>query len=145
LANSDGSWHETLIGSDPPLDSSDRTFGLLFAGACGVIGSFALWEGRHSAFWWLSACVIFFLLALFAAPLLRPLNRAWRLLALVLSKIVNPIILAIMFFGVLTVLGTLMRLTGKDPLRLRFDKDAPSYWLPRDLPGQPPTPMTKQY
>ena len=83
-----------------------------------------------------------FLLARFAAPLLGPFNRVWRRFGLALSRVVNPIVLAILFFGVLLPTSMILRLAGKDPLRLRIDKSAISYWIGRDTPG---TSMTKQY
>jgi hypothetical protein len=54
----------------------------------------------------------------------------------------NPVILAILFFALLLPTSMFLRLTGKDPLRLRIDKNATSYWIGRSAPG---TSMTKQY
>ena len=88
------------------------------------------------------AALAVFLLARFAAPLLGPFNRVWRRFGLALSRVVNPIVLAILFFGVLLPTSMILRLAGKDPLRLRIDKSATSYWIRRDTPG---TSMTKQY
>ena len=133
------------VAEDLPSGSSNRSFGILFASAFGLLGVAALWEGRRSALWWLIAAFVSLLLALFAAPLLGPMNRAWRRLARLLSSIVNPIILGIVFYGVLTPMGILARLTGKDLLRLRFEKTAPTYWLPRSMSGDRQTSMTKQF
>ena len=71
-----------------------------------------------------------------------PFNRVWRRFGLALSRVVNPIVLAILFFGVLMPISAILRLAGKDPLRLRIDKSVTSYWIERDAPG---TSMTKQY
>jgi hypothetical protein len=105
----------------------------------------AIWEGRYSAAWWSTAALVFLAIALFAAPLLGPLNRAWRWLSLQLFKIVNPIIMSILFFGVLTPVGIIMRIAGKDPLRLRFEPDRPSYWLARSSVAEQQTSMTEQF
>jgi hypothetical protein len=80
-----------------------------------------------------------------APPLLGSANRAWRWFSLQLSRFVNPIIMCVMFFVVLTPIGIVMRLAGNDPLRLRFDSQTPSYWLPRATENGRQTSMTRQF
>ena len=145
MTASDGNWHESLRSEGPPPSSSDRSFGLLFAAVCGSIAMFGVWEGRRSALWWLVAALIFCVVAVFAAPLLGPLNRAWRWLSLKLFKIVNPIIMGVVFFAVLTPIALIMRGVGRDPLRLRFEPEKPSYWLDRTSVGERQTSMTDQF
>jgi hypothetical protein len=53
--------------------------------------------------------------------------------------------MGIVFFGVLTPVGMILRAAGKDPLRLRFEPDRPSYWLPRAAAGEQQTSMTEQF
>jgi hypothetical protein len=130
---------------DPALGSSDKAFGLVFAVACGAIAVSALWEGRPSALWWSLASFVLLGLALFAAPLLHPLNRAWRWISVQLFKIANPLIMAVLFFGVLTPIGLIMRVAGKDTLRLRSDKESSSYWLARVPQAGPRNSMTNQF
>ena len=71
------------------------------------------------------------LIAFFMSHLLAPLNRAWFRLGLLLGRLVNPLVLAILFFGLITPIALLARLFGRDELRLRFRADD-SYWIPRD-------------
>jgi hypothetical protein len=88
---------------------------------------------------------VFALLALVKPALLAGLNRLWMKLGVLLGKVVSPIALGILFYGVFTPLGAVIRITGKDPLRLKFDPDAKSYWIPREPPGPPPGSMTNQF
>jgi hypothetical protein len=141
----DGSWHESLRTEVSPRGSTDRSFGLLFAVVCGLIAMFGLWEGRRSAVWWLVAALIFCIVAWFAAPLLGPLNRGWRWLSLQLFQIANPIIMGLVFFVVITPIAIIMRQVGRDPLKLRFDPEKPSYWLDRMSVGERQTSMTDQF
>jgi hypothetical protein len=76
---------------------------------------------------------------------LSPLNRLWLRLGLLLQRITNPIVLGILFFGTVLPIGLLMRLAGKNPLRLGFDRDARSYWTPRQPPGPAPDTMPRQF
>ena len=145
MAGSDGDWHESLHSEGPAPGSSNRAFGLLFAAVCGAIAAVAAWRGRPSTLWWSIAALAFFVAAVFAAPLLGPLNRAWRWLSLRLSRIVSPVVMAVLFFAVLTPVGMVMRRTGNDPLRLRFEPQRTSYWLHRSSQGKRQTSMTKQF
>jgi Saxitoxin biosynthesis operon protein SxtJ len=141
----DGNWHESLDGEGPAAGSSDRAFGLLFGALAGAAAVHAAWKGRSSALGWAAVATLFLAAALLAPALLGPLNRAWRRLALLLSKVTTPIVMGLLFFFVLTPVGVVMRLTGQDPLRLRFERDSPSYWLGRTSPGDRQTSMTKQF
>jgi hypothetical protein len=71
--------------------------------------------------------LVFFIVALFATPLLGPFNRGWRWISLQLERIVNPIVMSIVFFGVLTPFGIVMRWAGKDPLGRRYEPEKPNY------------------
>ena len=85
------------------------------------------------------------MIALVRPALLARLNRLWTMLGIILGKVVSPAVLGILFYGVLTPLGALLRLTGKDPLRLKREPGARSYWIPREPPGPPPDSMTNQF
>jgi hypothetical protein len=72
-------------------------------------------------------------LALGAPRLLAPLNWVWTKLGLLLHRIVSPIFLLLLFYGCIAPVGLLMRLSGKDPLRLKYEPAATSYWIVRTL------------
>src|SRR5690349_17535105 len=99
VAGRNDAWHETLTDERPVPGSSDRGFGYIFAGLFAFLGIARLWRNQPGAYWWLLAALVVFLLAQFAAPLLGPFNRVWRRFGLALSRVVNPVILAMLFFG----------------------------------------------
>ena len=74
---------------------------------------------------------------------LTPLNRAWMGLALLLSRVVNPVIMALLFYGVFTPMGLVMKLFGQDLLSLKRDASATSYWI--DRRGKAPGSMKHQF
>ena len=79
-----------------------------------------------------------FLLLGFVAPkLLRPLNIVWFKFGLLLHKVMSPVVLGILFFLTVTPVAWMMRLFGKDPLRLARKGKGESYWVSRedDAPG----------
>jgi Saxitoxin biosynthesis operon protein SxtJ len=82
---------------------------------------------------------------LVAPRLLAPLNHAWMWLGLMLHRVVAPVLMGIVFFGVILPIGVVMRLRGKDLLRLRFDHNATSYWIIRDPPGPAPEGLKNQF
>jgi len=95
--------------------------------------------------WSIAAAAAFALLALAVPRALAPLNRAWTAFGDLLHRIVSPVALGILYYGVVTPTGLLMRLAGKDPLRLRFDPAARSYWIERRPPGPPPESLKDQF
>jgi len=72
-------------------------------------------------------------------------GQLWMKLGKSIVKVVSPIALGLLFFGVLTPLGTVIRFIGKDLLRLKYDPRAVSYWKARQPPGPPPDSMTNQF
>ena len=125
--------------------SSDRNFGLLFAAFFALLAALGLWHGTTRWPIWLALAVVVLLVALAAPRLLAPFNRLWMKFGLLLHAIVSPVVLALMFYGCITPIGFLMRLTGKDPLRLKFEREAESYWIVRTPPGPQPQSLKDQY
>jgi len=76
---------------------------------------------------------------------LRPLNRLWLRFGLLLHAVMNPLIMGLLFYGTVMPIGLLMRLFGKDPLNLKRDAQASSYWIMRTPPGPAPDTMSNQF
>ena len=137
--------HESYVRDDSVPRAPNRSFGLLFAVVFALIGVVPLIFGGVAHVWAIVLAVVF-LLAAFAFPqALAPLNRLWMRFGLLLHRIVSPVVLGIMFFGVITPIGLLMRLFGKDPLRLQLDKAASTYWIERTPPGPAPETFKDQF
>lgn len=137
--------HEDFARQDEVVGSSDRGFGLTLAVACLLLGTIRLVLGHNYAGWWLGVGIVLLGLALFWTAPLKPLNRLWLRLGVVLYRVVNPIVMLLLFVTTIIPIGALLRLSGKDPLRLRRDPAAPSYWLPRQPPGPDPKTMINQF
>lgn len=137
--------HEDLDRDQHVEGSSDRTFGLVFAGLFLAMAGWPLFHGEAIRWWSVGVAAVFALTALVNPGLLAGLNQLWIKLGVLLGKVVSPIALGILFYGVLTPVGVVIRLTGKDPLRLKFDPGADSYWIPRQPPGPPPDSMNNQF
>jgi hypothetical protein len=118
-----------------PKMGSDRNFGLVFAGVFSFIALWPLVRGEGVHRWPLYIAAIFLAAALVMPTALRPLNRLWFRVGMVLGKIVTPVVMGILFFVVVTPVGFLMRAFGKDPLRLKREPAAESYWIERSPPG----------
>lgn len=137
--------HEDLAREQLVEGSSDRGFGLVFAGAFLVIAAWPLLHAQTPRWWAMAVAAAFALVAVAKPILLAPANRVWLRIGILLGKIVSPIALGILYYGVFTPIGAVMRLTGKDPLRLKLDSGADSYWISREPPGPRPDSMTNQF
>jgi hypothetical protein len=137
--------HEDLSRTRHIEGSSDRTFGLVFAGMFLFVACWPLSRGEAMQWPPLGAAAMFSLAALAKPALLAGLNRLWTRFGVLLGSVASPIALGILFYCVFTPLGLAIRLSGKDPLRLRFDPGADSYWIPRNPPGPPPGSMNNQF
>jgi len=124
---------------------TDRGFGLVVGGIFILLGCWPLVHG-FSPRWYLVIPAAFLVLFGTVAPrMLMPLNRAWMRLGLLLHRVVAPVLMGIVFFGVVMPIGLIMRLRGKDLLRLKFDHNATSYWIVRDPPGPTPEGLKNQF
>jgi hypothetical protein len=137
--------HEILHRDAAPKTASDRSFGLVLAGFFALLGALGLW--RHSERWplWVGLAVIAVALALATPKLLAPANRVWTKFGLLLHAVVSPIMLGLIFYLCIAPIGFLMRLSGKDPLRLCYEPEADSYWIKRVPPGPQPESFKNQF
>ncbi len=134
--------HERLDHGREAAGSSDRSFGLVFAVVFTIVGLWPAVFGDGGLNWWAVAVAgLFLALALLRPALLAPLNRAWTRFGLVLHRIVNPVIMGLIFYLVITPVALAMRLAGRDALRLRKSAAAESYWIDREPPGPAPDSM----
>lgn len=138
-------FHERFDRAEDVKGSSDRMFGLLFSALFVAIGLGPLVHGGAIRIWSLGVAALFLVAALAYPRVLAPLNRLWLSFGLLLHKIVNPVVMGLMFFVTVTPIGLLMRLRGKDLLRLRLEPQAKSYWIERRPPGPTSESMTHQF
>ena len=81
----------------------------------------------------------------FAPGILAPLNRAWTWIGRRLNRVVSPLLMLMLFYGVVTPVGLAMRAVGKDPLRLRRDPQTSSYWIDCRREGSKTSDMRRQF
>ena len=118
--------------------STNRSFGLIFFGVF-LIASFLLFFYQNDFWIWTFCLSITFLVLSYIFPkVLSPLNRFWTAFGLLMQKFTNPILLALIFYFVITPTGLLMRLFGKHyfQLKWKFDPNAKSYWIRRNPPNR---------
>lgn len=140
-----GHHHELRRAGEPAAGSSDCSFGLVFAGFFALLTLLNWWRAEHSWPIYLAIAAVFFVAGLLRPSLLRWPNRAWSQLGSVLGAIVVPIVMALLFFLVVTPIGLLMRLVGKETLRLHGSRPSDSYWIVREPPGPTGESMSEQF
>jgi hypothetical protein len=135
--------HEPIVSHRRIVASSDRSLGLVFAGFFVIVAMVPLLH-RDGVRWWAFAIAALFLLLACAAPrLLSPLNRLWLRLGLALGGVVGAVVMAVVYYAVVVPIGLIVQ--RKDPLRLKRDPGAATYWIERDPPGPPHDSMPRQF
>jgi hypothetical protein len=137
--------HEDFSRDEAVQGSSNRVFGLTVAAALAVVAAWPLVRQRPVRWWAVAVALVVLGVAIVSPRVLGPLNRFWTRLGLLLQRLVTPAIMALLFYGTVTPIALLLRLGGKDLLRLRLDREAASYWLPRRPPGPAPDTMRQQF
>jgi hypothetical protein len=134
---------------DEPIDpGSDRAFGFTVGSVLMAIGaakSFMAGAITLVSFVIFVPGPILLLLGAVAPSRLSALNKFWLKIAAAIAKVVNPIVLALLFFIVVTPMAYVVRLAGKRPLRLAADRSVASYWMARGASGSRPSTMRQQF
>ena len=113
--------------------SSNRSFGIVFFIVFLLIALYPLTYNEEIRVWSVIISLIFLLLGLLNSKILTPLNKLWFKFGILLGKVVSPLIMGIIFFFVVTPIGLIMRLLGKDVLNLKYNKNK-SYWIEKSGP-----------
>lgn len=137
--------HESLKDKDEVQVGSEKSFGVVFAVVFAIIALWPLVHGLQVHWWALIIAVAFLTAGYFAQPLLKPLNLLWFKFGLLLYKVVNPVVMALLYYLTVVPTGLAMRMCGKDPLLRNFDPAAKTYWIERDPPGPAPESMKDQF
>ena len=110
---------------------SNRNFGIVFFIVFLIIGLYPIINNGELRIWSLIISLLFLILGLIDSKILTPLNKVWFKFGLFLGKIVSPFIMGIIFFLVVTPIGFIMRLLGKDLLNLKYN-NLKSYLIEKD-------------
>jgi hypothetical protein len=137
--------HEVFSREEKIAVGSDRSFGLVMAAALAAVALLNVWHSGR-AWPWTGAVAVLFLGASAVRPaLLHPLNLMWLKFGLLLSRMVSPIVMALLFYGAVLPTGIVMHVMGRDLLRLKRQPAIDSYWIVRSPPGPAPETMRDQF
>jgi hypothetical protein len=124
---------------------SNRSFGTLFVVVFGLLGAVSWWRGGAIYPWVFGLSALTLAVTLVKPDWLAPANRAWMKLAELLNRVVSPIVLGVIFYGVFTPIAWAMRWAGRDAMKRRFEPAAHTYWVERDPPGPDPAGLPNQF
>ena len=111
---------------------SNRNFGLVFSLVFFLISIYPILNNEGLIIWSLIVSLIFLFLGLLNSKILSPLNKLWFKFGLFLGKVISPLVMGLIFFIVVTPIGFLMKLFGKDLLNKKFNNKSKSYWINRE-------------
>jgi hypothetical protein len=137
--------HERLTLEERVTGPSNRSVGLVFSVVFAIVGLGPMVRGNSPRWWAVSTAAALLAVTFLFPRVLTPLNRAWLTLGLALHAVVSPLVMGLLFYTTMTPIGLLLRLLGKDLLRLRLDPAATTYWIDRAPPGPAPDTMRRQF
>lgn len=137
--------HDSVRSTVNAPRASNRSVGLVLAVVFGLIGAWPLFSDMPARSWSLGIACGLIVLALVLPRALTPVAWAWLGLGHILHFVVSPVVLGLIYLVAVIPTGLYVRLTGKDPLRLKRDPDAKSYWIERDPPGPDPKTLPQQF
>ena len=111
---------------------SNRSFGFLFFIVFLAISLWPLISQEDLRLWALILSLIFLILGILNSKILTPLNKLWIKFGILLGNIVSPVVMGVVFFIVVTPIGLIMRLLGKDLLRVNKNESTSTYWIDRE-------------
>ena len=112
-------------------NTQNRSFGILFFIVFLALSFWPLTKNAEINIYLLSIALIFFVLGIFNSRILSPLNKIWIKFGELLGRIIAPIVMAIVYFIILTPISLIVRIFGKDLIGLKFKNDIKSYWIKR--------------
>lgn len=123
---------------------SNRKFGAFFSVVFLAGAAYFFYVNSQAVAWLLCALAsVLVITTLLNADLLLPLNKMWMRFGLLLGMIISPLVMGVIFFGLITPYGVVMRISGRDELRIK-DKTAESYWISRQQ-ASPQTNFKQQF
>ena len=112
--------------------SSNKSFGIVFFVIFLVVALWPLINEGEIRIWSIVISIIFLFLGLINSKILTPLNKLWFRFGILLGSVFSPIVMGIIYFGVITPIGFLMKLIGKDILNLKQNKKSSTYWIKKE-------------
>jgi heme/copper-type cytochrome/quinol oxidase subunit 4 len=143
--NSRSSFHEDFNRAHQTTTLSNRAFGVVLAIALVAVGLWPLIHRSAPRWWAIGAAAALAAVAVIRAPFLGPLNRTWARVTLLIHGVVSFVIMALVFYTVVTPTALVRRAIGKDPLRRKLNASAPTYWIPRPPSSNGDTDMRRQF
>jgi hypothetical protein len=137
--------HESFSREEKVVVGSDRSFGLVMAAVLMVVTVPNAWHSGRLWPWTGGLAMLLLAAGLFRPAILHPLNLVWLKFGLLLHRVVNPVVMALLFYGTVLPTGLVMRMMGKDLLRLKRQPEVDSYWIVRQPPGPAPESMRDQF
>ena len=109
---------------------NNKSFGILFFIVFLLIALWPVKDSESIRIWPLIISLLFLILGIINSKFLTPLKKGWIKLGEILGKFIAPIVMGFIYFVVITPIGILLRLFGKDLLNIKFNKNK-SYWIKR--------------
>ena len=112
--------------------SSNKSFGIVFFIVFLIVSIYPIFNSGDLRIWSLIISTTFLILGLLNSSILSPLNKLWFKFGILLGSIISPIVMGIVFFGVVTPTSIIMKIFRKNLLGLKKNNKK-TYWVEKPL------------
>jgi hypothetical protein len=128
-------------------NSEIRKWALVMAALFTIVGlvQYLIWSHLRAALILWIIATVFLLPGLLIPAALKPVYGVWLKIAAGLAWFNTRLILGLTFYLVFTPIGLIMKLLGKDLIKEKWDSQAKSYWIEREIVPLDQERYEKQY
>ncbi len=108
-----------------------REFGVTVGIVFGLLSGLLWWRHKDNYVCFFVLSLVLIISGLAMPIILKPIQKVWMAIAVIIGAIMTRVILCFLFYIVITPIGLLRKMSGKDVMNLQFNKSLDSYWIPR--------------
>ncbi|MGI9385452.1 MAG: hypothetical protein ACR2PO_20060 [Methyloligellaceae bacterium] len=135
-------FHEDFAREEVPPPSA-RSTGFVFAGVAAIVGAF-FWDNLAVLGACLGVSAVLALVSWLRPGLLEPVNMLWFRFSMLLYRVVNPVVMLLMYVVAIVPTGLVMQML-RDPLHAKRARGGSSYWVERGAQATPESSMENQF
>tara|TARA_A100000164_G_C21937689_1_gene788889 strand:- start:3321 stop:3719 length:399 start_codon:yes stop_codon:yes gene_type:complete len=118
------------------IGGSDKNFSIVFSVVFFIVGIYLSLKNYNLIYWPFLISILLILIGYLKPSILKIPNILWTKFGIFLSRLLNPIILGVIYLLTIIPIGLIFKIINKDPLNKKINLDIDSYWIKRETPPE---------